>query len=85
MEHKTYKTQAVCSKQIDFDYDEQKRMYNLKFIGGCNGNLKAIGKLCEGKQMEEIMNILSGNTCGARPTSCADQLSRAIKEVIENA
>ena len=57
MEHKTYKTQAVCSKQIDFDYDEQKRMYNLKFIGGCNGNLKAIGKLCEGKPMEEIMNI----------------------------
>lgn len=85
MQHKTFKTQMVCSKQIDFDYDEQGNMYNLTFIGGCNGNLKAIGKLCEGKSMEDVMNILSGNTCGPRPTSCADQLSRAIKEVINNA
>ncbi len=54
MEHKTYKTQAVCSKQIDFDYDEQKRMYNLKFIGGCNGNLKAIGKLCRVNQWKKL-------------------------------
>lgn len=84
MEHKTYKTQSVCSKQIDFDYDENYIMYNLQFIGGCNGNLKAIGRLCEGKPMSEIMSILEGNTCGVRPTSCADQLSKAIKEVINN-
>ena len=73
MEHKTYLTQGTCSKQI------------LKFISGCNGNLKAIGKLCEGKPMKEIMEILKGNTCGPRNTSCADQLACAIKEVIDNA
>lgn len=85
MEHKTYMTQGTCSKQIDFDYDENGLMYNLKFISGCNGNLKAIGKLCEGKPMNEIMEILKGNTCGPRATSCADQLACAIKEVIDNA
>ena len=85
MEHKTYLTKGTCSKQIDFDYDEKGLIHNLKFISGCNGNLKAIGKLCEGKPMKEIMEILKGNTCGPRNTSCADQLACAIKEVIDNA
>lgn len=85
MEKKIFTTSGVCAKQISFDYDENGNMYNLVFLGGCNGNLKAIGKLCEGKPMKEIMEILAGNTCGPRATSCADQLSKAIKEVVDNA
>ena len=49
-------------------------------MGGCNGNLKAIAKLVEGKPAEEVIRILEGNTCGPRPTSCADQLAKAIME-----
>lgn len=80
MEHFTFAPKRVCSKQIDFDYEDGK-IYNLKFVGGCNGNLKAIGKLVEGMTLEEVVKRLEGNTCGPRQTSCADQLTKAIKEV----
>lgn len=82
MAKKIYKTQGVCSREISFDYEEG-RIHNLVFVGGCNGNLKAIAKLCEGKTLVEIEEVLRGNTCGPRSTSCADQLSKAIKEVLE--
>ena len=59
--------------------DDNNKIHNLSFEGGCNGNLKAIGKLCEGKDAKEIASILEGNTCGFKPTSCADQLAKAIK------
>ena len=81
MEKKVYKTMGVCAREISFEYENGK-LYNLAFFGGCNGNLKAISKLCEGRTLEEVQTILSGNTCGPRPTSCADQLARAIKEVL---
>lgn len=84
MKHYTYMPKNVCSRQIDFDLDEEGRIHNLVFIGGCNGNLKAIGKLCEGKDAEEIKDLLHGNTCGPRPTSCADQLSLALIEALKN-
>ena len=81
MAKKVYKTSGVCAREISFDY-ENGRIYNLQFVGGCNGNLKAISKLCEGQELATVEKILSGNTCGPRSTSCADQLSRAIKEVL---
>ncbi len=74
-----YTTQGVCAKAIHFDLDESNHIHNLSFDGGCNGNLKAIARLCEGKDAKEIASILEGNTCGFKPTSCADQLSKAIK------
>ena len=79
---KVYKTQGVCAREISFDY-EDGRIFNLVFVGGCNGNLKAISKLCEGKTLVEIETVLKGNTCGPRSTSCADQLAQAIREVLE--
>ena len=82
MAKKVYKTSGVCSREISFDY-ENGRIFNLVFVGGCNGNLKAIARLCEGKTLTEIEETLRGNTCGPRPTSCADQLAKAIKEVLE--
>ena len=81
MEKKTFITSGTCAKQISFEY-ENGIMYNLEFLGGCPGNLKAISKLCHGKPMVEIMELLEGNTCGPRATSCADQLAKAIKEVL---
>ncbi len=81
MKHHTYTPSGVCSRQIDFDY-ENGRIYNLKYVGGCNGNLKAIGKLVEGMEIEEVIKRLAGNTCGPRNTSCADQLTKALKEVL---
>ena len=79
MEHVTFTPKGVCAIQIDFDLEDGK-LYNVQFIGGCNGNLKAIGRLVEGKDAKEVAEILRGNTCGMKGTSCAEQLARAIVE-----
>ncbi len=84
MKHISYTPKGVCSKQIDFDLSDNFEIYNLTFTGGCNGNLKAISKLLEGKKADEIIPILEGNVCGVRNTSCADQLTKALKEAIES-
>lgn len=80
MKHVKYITQNVCSREINFDIDDDGNIRNLVYTGGCNGNLKAIGKLCEGKNAKEICALLKGNSCGGRPTSCADQLAKAIEQ-----
>lgn len=78
----TYRTKGTCSSAITFEL-EDGRLHNVVFTGGCNGNLKAISKLVEGKDAREIAAVLRGNTCGPRPTSCADQLSKAIEAALE--
>ena len=77
--HYTYKTKGVCSQKIDFDIEDNK-VYNLVFLGGCNGNLKGIAKLVEGMDKDEVISRLEGNTCGFKKTSCPDQLAKALKE-----
>ena len=77
MEHFRYTPRGVCSQLIDFDIEDGK-LQKVEFVGGCNGNLKAIGRLVEGADAAQTADILRGNTCGRRPTSCADQLSKAI-------
>ena len=77
--HYDYKTQYTCARKISFDL-EGNTVRNIEFYGGCNGNLKAISKLLEGATVEEIEEKLSGNTCGGKPTSCADQLAKAVRE-----
>lgn len=84
MESYTFEPQRVCSKRIDFALDEAGRLHDVKFLGGCPGNLPAIGKLVEGKDAKEIADILRGNPCGGRGTSCADQLSIAIDEALKS-
>ena len=74
----TYKTKNVCSTQINFRL-EGDRVHDVRFTGGCNGNLKAIGILVEGMSVDEIESKLRGNSCGGRPTSCADQLAQAVR------
>lgn len=78
MEYK-YKTEMTCSSLITFDIDKNV-ITNIKFTGGCNGNLKAISKLVDGWTVEQIEEKLLGNTCGFRPTSCADQLAKAVRQ-----
>ncbi len=78
-----YETHGTCSVRIDFEIDDKNKLHNVVFLGGCNGNLKAIGKLVEGKEAGDVAEILKGNTCGYKTTSCADQLSKAIKEALE--
>ena len=81
--HYQYKTKNVCSSAIDFDLEEGK-LHNVVFTGGCNGNLKAIGKLVEGMDADQVIALLRGNTCGRNFTSCADQLTQAIREAKAN-
>lgn len=75
----TYKTNGVCAREINFDIEDNV-ITNISFEGGCNGNLKAISKLVDGKTVDEIETVLLGNDCGGRGTSCADQLARAVRE-----
>lgn len=82
MFHYDYKTHNTCSQLISLDIDKD-RVYNVKFEGGCNGNLKAVPILVEGMTVEEIEGKLGGVLCGRRPTSCADQLSKAVREAYE--
>lgn len=75
-------TNGVCARKINFEIDENNKIHNVSFLGGCNGNLKAISKLVEGMDAGKVVQILEGNTCGMKKTSCADQLAKAIKEII---
>ncbi|MBQ3671136.1 MAG: TIGR03905 family TSCPD domain-containing protein [Treponema sp.] len=76
----TYNTKGTCSTRITFDKAEDGTITNVAFTGGCNGNLKAVSKLVDGMKALEIYEKLHGNTCGSRPTSCADQLAKAVME-----
>lgn len=78
-----YKTTGTCAKVISFDVENGNIIRNLSFYGGCNGNLKALSKACDGKTAEEIRDLFSGITCGMKQTSCSDQLSRAMQAVID--
>ncbi len=71
---------GVCSRAIPIELEDDGRtLRSVSFEGGCDGNLKAIGTLCAGRPVDEIVALLEGNTCGRRPTSCADQLTRALR------
>ena len=77
----TYTTKGTCSSQITFDLNDGI-VSNVSFVRGCNGNLKAISKLVEGMEAEKVIEILKGNVCGFKKTSCADQFTRALEEAI---
>lgn len=77
---KTFKTHGVCAQMITFDKNDDGTITNIVFTGGCNGNLKAVAKLCDGMKAKEIATKLAGNTCGFKSTSCADQLAKAVLE-----
>lgn len=80
--HYTLYPKGVCSTQIDLDVTDGK-IHNLSYTGGCNGNLKALGAMCEGASAEEVIRRLSGITCGYKGTSCSDQLARLLKDAMK--
>lgn len=77
-----YKTKGTCSQRILFEI-ENDTVRNVQYIGGCHGNLQGIGKLVEGMPISEVIRRLEGIRCGMKPTSCPDQLARALKEATE--
>lgn len=77
----TYRTKGTCSQTIDFDIEDGK-VKNVKFMGGCNGNLQGIAKLVEGMAPEEVIAKLEGIKCGFKSTSCPDQLAQALKQAL---
>lgn len=79
----TYRTQGTCSKFINVELDG-KIIKSVEFIGGCNGNLKGISKLITGKNIDDIIPILRGNTCKSKTTSCPDQLTYALEEAYKS-
>lgn len=81
MKSVTYFTQGTCSRVIEVS-GENGRLVDVKFYGGCNGNLKGISQLVKGKSYEEIIATLNGITCNGKPTSCPDQLCRAIEQLM---
>jgi uncharacterized protein (TIGR03905 family) len=78
-----YRTKGTCSQEIRFEL-KNHTVSNVSFIGGCNGNLKAISKLVEGMEAERVIQLLKGNSCGFRSTSCADQLATALEQALQD-
>lgn len=77
-----YKTKGVCSKAIEIEV-EKDIIKSVSFVGGCNGNTQGIAKLCAGRKIDEVIDILQGIKCGFKNTSCPDQLACALKEYKE--
>ena len=76
------KTKGTCSQRIYFRIEDGK-VYDVEFLGGCNGNLQGIGKLVEGMNVDAVISRLEGIRCGMKPTSCPDQLATALKKAKE--
>ena len=78
----TYMTRGTCSRQILFDVTEDNKVKNVKFIGGCSGNLQAMARLVDGKDIDEVISTLKGIKCRSN-TSCGDQLAIALERYKE--
>ena len=77
-----YKTRGTCSSKILFDIDDGI-VHDLEYIGGCNGNLQGLSRLVEGMPVDEVISRVLGIHCGAKPTSCPDQLAQALLQAKE--
>lgn len=79
----TYKTKGTCSKSIDFEVNNNI-ITSIHFAGGCDGNLKGISRLVVGMNIDDVIERLSGVTCGFKSTSCPDQLAHALVDYKKN-
>lgn len=81
MFHYDFRPRGVCSQYISIDLDDSGTLIEeVQFLGGCSGNLNAIRKLTKGMKVDDVVEILAGNKCGPRPTSCADQMTIGLRE-----
>ena len=78
MKSYSFTPQGVCAKRITFAIGDDGKLHDVHFVGGCPGNLSAIGKLLEGADPQSTADLLQGNDCRGRGTSCADQLAIAL-------
>ncbi|MDE6931762.1 MAG: TIGR03905 family TSCPD domain-containing protein [Oscillospiraceae bacterium] len=78
----TYAPTGVCSSQIDLELEDGV-IRSVAFTGGCNGNLQGISRLVTGMRAQEAIERLQGIQCGWKPTSCPDQLSKALTEALK--
>ncbi|MDO5425781.1 MAG: TIGR03905 family TSCPD domain-containing protein [Eubacteriales bacterium] len=76
-----YKTHGTCAQAIEFELDGDT-IKNVQFIGGCSGNTQGVAALVKGMKAEEAISKLEGIRCGFKPTSCPDQLAKALKEAL---
>lgn len=83
MKHIEYQTEGTCSMLIDVTADDNDIIQQVFFIGGCNGNLQGISQLVTGQKIDDVISRLDGIRCGYKPTSCPDQLCRALKQLKE--
>ena len=83
MRHITYATHGTCSRLINIDINDSGEIVDVSFVGGCNGNLQGIGALVRGQRPEDVIARLKGIRCGAKPTSCPDQLAQALEEALK--
>jgi len=79
----TYKTKGVCSREINFEVEDNK-VKNVQFVGGCSGNTQGVARLIDGMDIDEAISRIEGIQCGFRSTSCPDQLAQALKEYKAN-
>ena len=83
MKEINYQTSGTCSRLIHVELNDNNVIQSCYFIGGCNGNLQGISKLIIGHKAEDIIDRVKGISCNGRPTSCPDQLSKALEEAIK--
>ena len=81
MKHIQYQTQGTCSVLIDVVTDEDNIIQDVAFLGGCDGNLQGICRLVKGQKIDDVIAKLDGISCGGKPTSCPDQLCRALEQL----
>ncbi len=81
MKHIQYQTQGTCSVLIDVTADDNDVIQNVAFLGGCDGNLQGICRLVKGQKIDDVIAKLDGISCGGKPTSCPDQLCRALEQL----
>lgn len=80
--HYEFEMYGTCSKRVSFDIDETGCLHEVKFLGGCDGNLKAVGRLTEGMEAKKAVEVLEGNLCRSKGTSCADQFANAVRKAL---
>ena len=78
-----YNTKGVCSRKISLELDKDGIISNVSFVGGCNGNLKGVSALANGRKAEEVIPLISGIKCGFKATSCPDQFAQALSAALE--
>lgn len=78
----SFRPQGVCSREMSVELNDQGVIENLEVVGGCSGNLQGISALVRGMSAQEAIERMKGIRCGAKSTSCPDQLARGLEQIL---